>query len=768
MGLDEDATALVITSVTGLIVFTILWLVFEVVRNKKKNIFLYRKHVAENRPDVRTYKDAPIGYPEPPSASKLGWLSATLRLGDQELIDTVGLDGTMFLSFERMVLRIFVVAGVVSGAVLIPTYATGPNFGTGVLAQISMANRNPGDQLLWIAFIVDIVIVWVTIFLIFHESKRYMRYRRAYRAADNPANYTIVVYDIPEESWSDEAIKAQFEKVYPGQVVAAHRIFKDVPVQKKLVQRLAAIEKRERAEYNCVHNLGERPMHKVGCCAACKGTAPVDSIDYWQAEQDRLTKEVVSDQLEMDPKVFGHTRNAFVVFNSKLAATSAVQSQVFGGPMHWRIQRAGEPKAIHWKGLGVSSIGAGIFKANSIFWLFFFLAFWPVVTAAVMSVANLGALFDLIAEQAPSTAGFFEDLNYEGWPTFVRSILEKILPVVILIVLNLLPKIIIKLMVTFERLPSLHQVEIKQRNLLYVFTLFGAFIYVLLSGSILEQIDQIANNPGSIVGLLADSVPKQAIFFLNFIAGLCFIGFGIELSQIVRIILHWILGFIWKTDRQKRKIDGMGSVFLYGAHYVPTLLIATIGLVYSTIAPLVTLFAMLYFVIGYVTHKHNIAWTMVNPWHGGGQAFAGTLQCILIALYLKTIAMIGIFGFYELVGPPIVEIINLAGIAAFNIWLWRRYSRLFNEGALVDKLQESDGGKNNSAEDYHGLYINKGLQELKEEPNLAGVNIKDATKIAEVMAEEGNAPSLARDQSGQYLDGEAESGVPVHLQSKTE
>jgi calcium permeable stress-gated cation channel len=89
--------------------------------------------------------------------------------------------------------------------------------------------------------------------------------------------------------------------------------------------------------------------------------------------------------------------------------------------------------------------------------------------------------------------------------------------------------------------------------------------------------------------------------------------------------LAQVASLIWKTIRKnfsptpRELIEWTAPlVFDFASYYNYVLFYTTIALSYSTIAPLVSLFALIYFSISYCVHKYNMMYVYFTRYETGG------------------------------------------------------------------------------------------------------------------------------------------------------
>lgn len=85
-----------------------------------------------------------------------------------------------------------------------------------------------------------------------------------------------------------------------------------------------------------------------------------------------------------------------------------------------------------------------------------------------------------------------------------------------------------------------------------------------------------------------------------------FVGYGLELSRLVPLIIyHLKRKFLIKTDKELEEAWAPGP-FTYETLVPSDMLILMISLAYSVIAPLILLFAILYFGIGWIVLRNQV------------------------------------------------------------------------------------------------------------------------------------------------------------------
>lgn len=679
--------------------------------------------------------------PSPPSGF-LGWLRGAWSVKlDEQLEASHGLDQVMHLRFIRTQLTLFAIIFWVV-ALLLPVYGTGPfkdlpdldELKTQGIQIVTLSNIEGDDLRVWATLLADAVIAGFVYFFMWRDFKVYADARRRYRASrHNPSNYAIVVMDIQEEQCSEQQVFEYWDRLFPNQVVSVHHVHGDGKLIKKKANFWAAVTSRERAEWGMAKDpklAGQRPTHKVGMCACCnKSAQEVDSIEHWSGQQTHYFDKVGNYQTSKFDKQTPSTRSAIVVFATRRAAADAAQTNYARFQSSWKTSRAGEPNAVNWPSLAIKGATADVRKLISFILLMLLTFFWIVPVTFLQGLANLEALVKL---DAFKWLDFIEDL-----PGPVLGLISGYLPPLVLIIFLALIPVFIRLLVGIQRQHSLGTVDALQRNYYFNFLVFSNLIFVALTGSIIAYAKQLIDDPASIVNLLASSIPQQATFMINFILLLALSQVPLSLLQLGRWIVRGIFRkFLSKTTRQLRKADDGGCIYQFFRYSAWGMIVSTMGLVYSSIAPLIVTTAVLYFFTSYWVTKYCLLYTMKNPYESGGKMMKGAFTGVMIGLLLKQIVMAGVLGLKKAPVPAALEGILILFSLSFMYFVYTNYLRVAKHGSVlqVEESVEREGVPDAAADWIPAAYVSPGFQPLPVEvPNLNGV---DAVNEEEFYADD--------------------------------
>lgn len=750
MAEDSSSSAtggLIYALIVGSITTAVVVLIFDFLRRKLPAIFDYRR-LCHQRGQPKDYLGNSMGVAEPPPSKLFAWIIPVIKHDIEDMIPTHGLDTVMFLRFIRSQIYLFAALTVVCILVLVPVYGTASNKNLGEmdplktkgLDVVSLGNVNEDDKWrFWITFLWDIVVAFAVYAVMYKEYASYTRHRRKYRSDDNPANYAIVVQDIPEENQNEESIRAYWERLFPGEVAKVSYVYDAKKLIKKKTRFWKAVTKRERAEWEQEFNPKlnkEAPHHKPGVCSCCvPNREKVNSIEYWRDQQDHYRSKITRYQHEKDPQHLPPTGAAIVTFRNKRAATAAAQICSGRRENEWRVEQAAEPDAVNYPKLAISGKQAPIRFIITFSSILALTIFWFAIVAAVQALANLQSIAELkINGNTP-----FSFLNVvKDWPPLISSFIEGFLPPVLLTVFVKLVPLYIRLLVGISRVHSLGRRDVLVRNYFFNFLVFSNFLFVVISGSFLQKIAIIIKEPGQIVSLLSNSIPGQGIFIMTFILLKALSENSKELLQIGRVVIRLLFRqFLAKTPRELRNVDEKSCAFPFFKHYAYAQLMALLGIIYSSIQPVITVVCLIYFTVLYCVSKYNLTYSLVQPYHDGGSMFPGAFVSVLIGLFLHQLTMIGLMSLKKQKAQGVLEIILTVGSAIYMWYCFKRFREISKHGSLVELVerQEQDKALDKIPEDFPEKYVHPGMEPLPEPvENWNGIGDnrpKDEMKLAD-------------------------------------
>ncbi|XP_066383271.1 CSC1-like protein ERD4 [Miscanthus floridulus] len=609
--------------------------------------------------------------------SPVGWIRDAISASEPDVVVAGGVDAAVYLVFLSSVLSILVYSGIVLLPVLLPVAATGralvvippnPNNSSqstqdfSPIERLGVGNVPERSMKLW-AFLLSVYWVsFVTYFVLWKSYKHVSNLRTTARSTPDvkPEEFAVLVRNIPRPS-PDETIKdfvdSYFRALHPNtfyrsMVVTDHtkadKIYQEIEGHKQKIARAEAIYANSKTESNPE---GTKPTHRIGFLGLIG--KKVDTIEYCSEQIKELLPK-----LEAEQKTTLHEkqqRAAIVVFNSRSAAASASQTlhaQVYD---KWTVMEAPEPCQILWPNLPRNLYERQIRQSVVYVIVFLVVFFYMVPIAAIAAVTTL----ENLEKKLPFLKVVVEQ-------PAIKTVLEAYLPQIALIVfLALLPTLLMFLSKQ-EGIPSQSHAVRAASGKYFYFIVFNVFLGYTLGSTLFKSLTTVLDHPSEIVDMLAKSLPGSATFFLTFVALKFFVGYGLELSRLVPLIIfHLKRKCLCKTEDDVKAAWAPGDLG-YNTRVPNDMLIATVVLCYSVIAPLIIPFGVAYFALGWLIAKNQILRVYVRSYESYGRMWPHMHTRIIMALMVYQITMIGFIPlkkFYY--APVLVPLLPISIIFAY-------------------------------------------------------------------------------------------------------
>lgn len=375
---------------------------------------------------------------------------------------------------------------------------------------------------------------------------------------------------------------------------------------------------------------------------------------------------------------FSMSSTAFVTFNCRVSAGIAHQMLLSHDNHRMEVTPAPAISDIIWQNLYVkksqidkrTTFASAAFIAGVIF--------WSVVVTGIRSVFSLKAL------DANRSNNTFLGLH-EG--TSMYALFNDYLAVgILLMLLAVLPLIFDFVARKYERLRT--ESRIQQSIMWRYFAYMLANVYInVTADSILTSLKTIFSNPGSVLTVLGESLPNVSALFACMIILYTFVGLMVEFIRAWPIITFYTLTMFQDkrrcTRRQLRTGAFAAARMLYGWIYPCLLMIFMIIMIYSCIAPMVSVLAVVYFGFAYIMYKYQLLYVYVNEYQSGGQMWYSIFNMSLISLISGIVTLMGFLASKkDLISGPFYFIIPLPLLI---IVFWRYCNNKFYSPSVVRK-----------------------------------------------------------------------------------
>ncbi|XP_057472119.1 CSC1-like protein ERD4 [Actinidia eriantha] len=678
---------------TSFVIFVILMLLFSWLSGKPGNKVIYYPN--------RILRGMDPWEGGSRTRSPIAWIREALSSTERDVIAMSGVDSAVYFVFLSTVLGIFVLSGIVLLPVLLPVAATDtakPTNGTSKgsfndLDKLSMGHVEEGSSRLWAFLLATYWVSFVAYYLLWKAYHHVSDLRAA--ALMSPEvrgeQFAILVRDIPpptEDQTRKEQVDTYFKTIYPdtfyrSMVVTdnqeVNKIWEDLEGYKKKLVRAEAIyaESKKTGKPE-----GIRPTHKTGFLGLIGNK--VDSIEFYNEKINELIPK-----LEAEQKVTLREKQqsaALVFFSSRVTAATAAQSLHAKMVDTWTAMDAPEPRQMIWPNLPKKFYERVIrqYVVYAIVALTIFFYMIPIAfVSAFTTLENLRKYLPFLKAIVDIAA--------------LKTVLEAYLPQLALIIfLALLPKLLLFLSKA-EGIPSESHAARAASGKYFYFTVLNVFIGVTLGGALFDSFKQIQKNPDSAFTLLATSLPASATFFLTFVALKFFVGYGLELSRIVPLIIyHLKRKYLCKTEDEVKAAWTPGDLG-FTTRIPGDLLIVTIVLCYSVIAPIIIPFGALYFSLGWLILRNQVLKVYVPSYESNGRLWPHINTRVVAALLLFQVTMCGFIGIKKFYFTPFL--IPLPILSLIFIFVCQKKFYLFFQATALEVA----------------------CQELKETPNMEQV-----------------------------------------------
>jgi hypothetical protein len=281
--------------------------------------------------------------------------------------------------------------------------------------------------------------------------------------------------------------------------------------------------------------------------------------------------------------------------------------------------------------------------------------FWTIPVSFLSSLSEVEKLQELIP-------GLEKALAKNPW---LASLLAQLSPLLLVLLTSLLP-VILTIYCKKEGHIGSDTLHASLLTKLAMFMIVQIFFVQALSGSLFSSLAQIAEKPTLAVTLLATSLPAQVKAFIQFVQVQNFLGCGLELLRIPRVVMALIRERIGPNLTEKeRNTPYMGILPItepeemeYPMLFAEMILYFMINLVYSCIAPIMSYILLICFGLLSVVFRHQLIYTYSTENDDGGKLWSSAIMLLITCMIVSELTLIGIV-FLKLAFIPGVLLIPL-------------------------------------------------------------------------------------------------------------
>ncbi|KAK5660314.1 hypothetical protein OQA88_12854 [Cercophora sp. LCS_1] len=403
----------------------------------------------------------------------------------------------------------------------------------------------------------------------------------------------------------------------------------------------------EQAEWEKWLKPGDRPHHRLPLFEWTPSWFPafplihekVDTIYWCRTELARLNLEIEEDQEH--PERYPIMNSAFIQFNNQVAAHMACQSVTHHVPKRMAPRMVEiSPNDVIWDNMAIRWWDEWARCAAVFLFVIGMIILWTFPVAFTASLSQIDALI----------------LKYP-WLDFLQrnkavhdviKAIAGVLPAVVLAILLALVPIILGLLAEFQGSKTGSQKSEVVQVYYFVFLFTQVFLVVSIATGLLQTLAEISGDVTQTPQILARNLPKGANYFFTYMILQALSTSSGHLLQIGTLFVWFILARILdNTARAKWKRNTELPDVTWGSYFPVYTNFACIALIYSVVAPLISIFAIITFSLFWVANRYNMLYVNRFRTDTGGVLYPRAINQTFVGLYVMELCLIGLFFLAE-------------------------------------------------------------------------------------------------------------------------
>ncbi|KAL7938001.1 hypothetical protein V8C35DRAFT_290545 [Trichoderma chlorosporum] len=408
----------------------------------------------------------------------------------------------------------------------------------------------------------------------------------------------------------------------------------------------------------------------------------VDTIYWCRTELARLNMEIDEDQ--QHPERFPLMNSAFIQFNHQVAAHMACQSIIHHVPrqMAPRVNEI-SPRDVIWSNMALSWWQEWVRTGAVTLIVIAMIFLWAIPVAWT---AALGQLDQLI--QQTSWLAFLR--NNTALENAAKAI-AGVLPAAVLALLLFLVPMILNFLGEIKGAKTGAQKAEFVQIFYFAFLFVQVFLIVSIASFFAASIDKLVDNiteldsVTAVLDLLATNLPKAANYFFSYMILQAMSTSSGTLLQIGALFVWFILArLLDSTARSKWSRNTTLSDVNWGTFFPVYTNFACIAIIYSVVAPLISVFAVITFGLLWVAQRYSMLYVTRFEVDTGGVLYPRALNQTFTGIYVMELCLAGLFfivvdesGTHSCTPHGIVMIVVLILTILYQILLNSSFSPLF-------------------------------------------------------------------------------------------
>uniref|UniRef100_A0A8C2GMH0 Transmembrane protein 63B n=1 Tax=Cyprinus carpio TaxID=7962 RepID=A0A8C2GMH0_CYPCA len=530
---------------------------------------------------------------------------------DEEIREKCGEDAVHYLSFQRHIIGLLVVVGVLSVGIVLPVNFSGNLLDNNAYSfgRTTIANLNSGNNLLWLHTSFAFMYLLLTVYSMRRHTSK-MHYKE-----DDLVKRTLFINGISKYAEESHIKQKKTER--------SKKFFTDLMAKEHIPAMI-----------------NPKPCGHL-CCCAITGCEEEEAVSYYTKLAAKLKEEYRKEKEKVNTKPLGM---AFVTFQNE-AMTAIIlkdfnacqcqgcncrqepRSSQFSDSLHvsnWSVIYAPDPQ--NNLSLGGVSWWIRCFIINCILFLLLFFLTTPAIIISTMDKFNVTKPVEYLNN--PIITQFF--------PTLLLWAFSALLPTI----------------VYYSAFFEAHWTRSgENRTTMHKCYTFLIFMVLLLPSLGLSSLDVFFRwlfdkkfLAEATVRFECVFLPDNGAFFVNYVIASAFIGNAMDLLRIPGLLMYMIRLCLARSAAERRNVKRHQAFeFQFGAAYAWMMCVFTVVMTYSITCPIIVPFGLMYMLLKHLVDRYNMYYAYLpskldKKIHSGAvnQVVAAPILCLFWLLFFST------------------------------------------------------------------------------------------------------------------------------------
>lgn len=391
----------------------------------------------------------------------------------------------------------------------------------------------------------------------------------------------------------------------------------------------------------------ERPTHRLARHEWTPDWLPglpflnkkVDTIYWCRKELARLNMEIEYDQ--KNPDRYPLMNSAFIQFNHQVAAHMACQSVTHHVPKHMAPRDIEiSPTDVIWDNMAISWWQGWLRTAIVLAIVSGMVILWAIPVTWSAGLANVDSLVE--------TVPWLEFLKENDAVWRAVGAAAGVLPAVFLALVLVIVPLLFDILAGLQGCKTGAQKTETVQIYFFVFLFVQVFLVVSIASGALDTLRDFTEDVGKTVSdipsLLAENLPSAANYFFSYMILQALSTSSGTLLQIGTLFVWYIIARILdSTARAKFNRNTRLPRVVWGSFFPIYTNFACIALIYSIVAPIISIFAIITFSLLWIAHRYNMIYVTRFENDTGGVLYPRAINQTFTGIYVMELCLVGLF-----------------------------------------------------------------------------------------------------------------------------